>query len=80
MKKPVIAYLHTHFDPEWYRTLDAFNVRLVEIFDKVLDELKKDKAPCFYFDGQVYSLLNYLKFRPEKKNLIKKLTVLKQGV
>lgn len=73
MKKPVIAYLHTHFDPEWYRTLDAFNVRLVEIFDKVLDELKKDKAPCFYFDGQVYSLLNYLKFRPEKKNLIKKL-------
>ncbi len=71
-KKPVIAYLHTHYDPEWYRTLEAFNVRLVEIFDLVLGELKKDSAPSFYFDGQVYSLLNYLKFRKNKLSLIKK--------
>lgn len=72
-KKPVIAYLFTHWDAEWYRTADSFNVRLVEIFDKVLFELINNKAPSFYFDGQVYALLNYLKFRPEKKNLIKKL-------
>lgn len=73
IKKPVIAYLHTHWDPEWYRTVDAFNIRLVEIFDLILNELKKRNMPSFYFDGQVYALLNYLKFRPEKKNLIKKL-------
>ena len=72
-KKLAIAYLHTHWDPEWYRTIDAFNVRLVEVLDNVLIELKNGSAPCFYFDGQVYSLLNYLKFRPEKKSLIKKL-------
>ena len=71
-KKPVIAYLQTHWDAEWYRSIDKFNVRLVEVFDKVLYGLKKGEIPSFYFDGQVYALLNYLKFRPEKKNEIKK--------
>ena len=72
-KKEVIAYLHTHWDAEWYKTADEFNVRLFEVFNTVLDELKKENAPSFYFDGQVYALLNYLKFAPEKKPLIKKL-------
>ena len=72
-KKPVIAYLHTHWDAEWYKTEDSFNVRLVEVFDKVLEGFKTGQIPFFYFDGQVYALLNYLKFRPEKESLIKKL-------
>ncbi len=71
-KKTVIAYLHTHFDPEWYKTEEDFNIRLIEIFDDVLNLLSKNKIPCFYFDGQVLSLLNYLKFHPEKTNLVKK--------
>lgn len=72
-KKPVIAYLHTHWDPEWYRTSDSFNVRLVKITDEILNLLSSGKIPFFYFDGQVYALLNYLKFRPEKEKVIKKL-------
>lgn len=72
-KKPVIAYLFSHWDAEWYKTVSSFNVRLNEIFDNVLLELKKENAPSFYFDGQIYALLNYLKFNPNKKNLIKKL-------
>ena len=72
-KKQVIAYIHTHWDPEWYRSLEEFNVRLVEVMDRVLVDLKNNKMPSFYFDGQVLALLNYLKFRPNKKNLIKKL-------
>ena len=72
-KKPVIAYLQTHWDAEWYKTSDSFDVRLVEVFDKVLNGFKTGQIPFFYFDGQVYALLNYLKFRPEKENLIKKL-------
>ena len=73
MKKKVFAYLHTHWDREWYRSKDEFNIRLVEVVDGVLDELKKKNAPCFYFDGQTAALVDYLKFRPEKKEEIKTL-------
>ena len=73
MKKRVIAYLQTHWDREWYREKEEFNLRLLEVFDEVLEELKKGNAPCFYFDGQTSALIDYLKFRPEKIELIKKL-------
>ncbi len=71
MKKRVIAYLQTHWDREWYREKEEFNLRLLEVFDEVLEELKKENAPCFYFDGQTSALVDYLKFRPEKLELIK---------
>ena len=70
MKKRVWAYLHTHWDREWYRDKEDFNLRLLEVFDIILDELKQNKAPFFYFDGQVIALLDYLKYRPEKKEEI----------
>ncbi|MBR2386811.1 hypothetical protein IKA92_05905 [bacterium] len=73
MKKKVFAYLHTHWDREWYRTKEEFNIRLVEVVDGILDELKKNNAPCFYFDGQTAALIDYLKFRPEKEEEIKTL-------
>ncbi len=66
MKKKVYAYLHTHWDIEWYRDKEDFTLRLLEVFDIILDELKKNNAPFFYFDGQTAALLDYLKFRPEK--------------
>ena len=28
MKKKVIAYLHTHWDREWYREFEVFRLRL----------------------------------------------------
>lgn len=74
-KKRVIAYLHTHWDREWYRTKEEFNLRLLEVFDEIIDELESGSMPCFYFDGQTCALEDYLKFRPEKlhtlQNLIK---------
>jgi len=73
MKTKVYAYLHTHWDREWYRDKEDFNIRLLEVFDIVLDELVNNRAPFFYFDGQVVALLDYLKYREEKKDLIKKL-------
>ena len=71
MKKKVIAYLHTHWDREWYHTKEDFNLRLIEVFDEVLEELESNRAPSFYFDGQVCALKDYLKFRPEKLGQIK---------
>lgn len=73
MKKRVIAYLHTHWDREWYRTKEEFNLRLIEVFDEVISELNCGFAPCFYFDGQTSALIDYLKFRPEKTEVVKKL-------
>jgi len=70
MKKQVYAYLHTHWDLEWYRDKEDFNLRLLDVLDIVLDELKQNKAPFFYLDGQVVALLDYLKYRPEKKEEI----------
>lgn len=70
-KKQVIAYLHTHWDREWYREFDVFRLRLLRVFDNVLNLLSNDKIPSFYFDGQVSALLDYLEIRPEKEDLVR---------
>lgn len=78
MKKKVIAYLHTHWDREWYREFEVFRMRLVRVFDRVLNMLENGKIPCFYFDGQVAALLDYLEIRPEKEALIRQLVKAKK--
>ena len=72
MKKQVIAYLHTHWDREWYREFEVFRLRLLRVFDNVLEMLESEKIPSFYFDGQVSALLDYLEIQPEKENLVRK--------
>lgn len=72
-KKEVIAYLHTHWDREWYREYEVFRLRLVRVFDQVLEMLENREIPSFYFDGQVAALQDYLELRPEKEVLVKML-------
>ncbi len=73
MKKEVIAYLHTHWDREWYREYEIFRMRLLRVFDNVIHLLENNRIPCFYFDGQTSALEDYLEIRPEKTDLIKSL-------
>ena len=73
MKKQVIAYLHTHWDREWYREFEIFRMRLLRVFDNVLGLLENNRIPCFYFDGQVAALEDYLEMRPDKFELVKNL-------
>lgn len=73
MKKTVYAYLHTHWDLEWYRNQEEFNLRFLEVMDIIIDELQNNKAPFFYLDGQIIALLNYLKYRKDKIDDIRKL-------
>lgn len=73
MKKKVIAYLHTHWDREWYREFEVFRLRLLNVFDNVLNLLENWKIPCFYFDGQTSAIEDYLKINPEKEALVRKL-------
>lgn len=72
MKKKVIAYVHFHWDREWYREFEIFRMRLLRAFDNVLDMLETDKLPSFYFDGQTAALLDYLEMRPEKEGQIRR--------
>lgn len=72
MKKKVIAYLHTHWDREWYREFEVFRLRLLRVFDNIIDMLDNNSIPSFYFDGQVCALLDYLELRPEKEKQIRK--------
>ena len=71
--KKVIAYVHSHWDREWYREFEEFRLRLIEVFDEVLEALEENELPCFYFDGQTAALEDYLEIKPEKTELIKKL-------
>ncbi len=73
MRKQVIAYLHTHWDREWYREFEVFRLRLLRVFDNILNMLDSNRIPCFYFDGQVSALEDYLELRPEKEPLIRSL-------
>lgn len=73
MKKRVIAYLHTHWDREWYREFEVFRLRLLRVFDEVLEALNSGVIPSFYFDGQVVALLDYLKMRPQNEELVRDL-------
>lgn len=72
-KKKVIAYLHSHWDREWYREFEVFRLRLLRVFDNILDMLATNKIPSFYFDGQVAALLDYLELRPENEDLVRQL-------
>ncbi len=72
-KKRVIAYLHTHWDREWYREFEVFRLRLLRVFDNVIDLLERSLIPSFYFDGQVSALLDYLELRPENESRVKQL-------
>lgn len=71
--KNVIAYVHSHWDREWYREFEEFRLRLIEVFDEVINALETDELPCFYFDGQTAALEDYLEIRPEKLDKIKEL-------
>lgn len=73
MKKQVIAYLHTHWDREWYREYEVFRLRLLKVFDNVLEMLDGGKIPSFYFDGQTAALQDYLEMRPENEERVRKL-------
>ena len=73
MKKKVYAYIHTHWDREWYREFEEFRIRLREVFDNVLKKLHSQELDCFYFDGQTAALEDYLEINPEKVGEIQKL-------
>lgn len=74
MKKTVHVVPHSHWDREWYFTTSRSKIYLMHNLQKVLTQLEKDNAyDHFILDGQASLLDDYLNWRPQDKNRIKKL-------
>ncbi len=70
----IMVISHTHWDPEWYSTLEEYRMRLVELMDKLLDILENiPEYHSFMFDGQMSPLESYLELFPENRERIEKL-------
>ena len=71
--KKVYAYIHTHWDREWYREFETFRIRLCNVFNDIITKLQNNELQSFYFDGQTSALEDFLEIYPNKKNTIKEL-------
>lgn len=69
----VVLVPHTHWDREWYLPFQVFRVRLVEMIDRVLDQLDADERFRFTLDGQLATVDDYLRIRPEAEPRIRRL-------
>lgn len=63
---------NTHWDREWYMSHEKFLVRLVELFDRLIDVLEKKPDYRFITDGQYALVDDYLAARPEMRERVKK--------
>ncbi|HEY6397422.1 MAG TPA: glycoside hydrolase family 38 C-terminal domain-containing protein, partial [Solirubrobacteraceae bacterium] len=65
---------HTHWDREWYRPLEHFQLMLGSVVDEVLDTLERDPDfTSFTLDGQAIVLEDYLAVRPENESRLRAL-------
>ena len=73
-QKKVYVVPHSHWDREWYFTIEDSNLLLVENMDRLLDVMEKDSEYNGYvFDAQSSILDEYLKIRPEEKERLEHL-------
>lgn len=67
-KKKVYVVQHSHWDREWYFTIEDSNLLLVENMDHLIEVMEHDpEYKGYVFDAQASILDEYLKIRPEQK-------------
>ena len=68
-KKTLNIIPHSHWDREWYMGFDRHRVRLVELFDALIDTMEKHEEYNYYhMDGQFVVIEDYLEIKPEMKD------------
>ena len=73
-KKKVYIVPHSHWDREWYFSIEDSNVLLSENIPYLMSTLEQDKNFCSYtFDAQLSIVDEYLKLYPEDKERLEKL-------
>lgn len=74
MVKTVHVVPHTHWDREWFFTTSRAQVYLLKDLKDTIDILEKDNQfNCFILDGQASLIEDYLKWRPQDLNRVRKL-------
>lgn len=67
-KKPkkIFYFAATHWDREWYKTVDQYRYTLIPVMDKIINTVSKDPDfKLFTLDGQTSVLFDYLVIRGE---------------
>ncbi|MGY3777973.1 glycoside hydrolase family 38 N-terminal domain-containing protein [Isobaculum melis] len=74
MKKQVFVVPHSHWDREWYFSIEDSNTILSENMAELLTFLEQTpNFPTYTFDGQLSVIEDYLKHAPEDVERLKKL-------
>lgn len=64
---------HSHWDREWYMSLEEHRYYLVKLFDDLLEQLAQDPGfHSFHLDGQTIMVDDYLQVRPDKGEEVKR--------
>lgn len=80
MKKKIVHVVpHSHWDREWYFTIEDSNVLLAENMYALLRFLRDHpEFPAYVFDGQYSVIDEYLQWHPEDRELIAELVTAKR--
>ncbi len=74
MKKVFHIIPHSHWDREWYQSFEGHRIKLVELFDAIIEEMEKsDEYTYYHMDGQFIPVEDYLEIRPEMRDRLQKL-------
>ncbi len=64
--KDVMYVFSTHWDREWYQTLEEYRIRLVDLMDNILNQMETGSfSGNFSTDGQTSLLSDYLAIKPK---------------
>ncbi|PYZ96172.1 alpha-mannosidase [Alteribacter lacisalsi] len=73
-QQTVFVVPHSHWDREWYFTVEDSNVLLIENMDHLLNVLDEDPDyHAYMFDGQASVIDEYIAKRPEEKERVARL-------
>ncbi len=65
---------HSHWDREWYMSFEQHRMRLVELFDTLIETMENHPEYKYYhMDGQYVVIEDYLEVRPQMKDRLFKL-------
>ncbi len=74
MKYKGYLITHTHWDREWYLSLEIYRFRLYEVFERIQAILAANPGyHSFYLDGQTLPVEDYLEARGEDAEKVKSL-------
>ena len=69
MKKTLHVIPHSHWDREWYLPFEKHRVRLIELFDRLIEVMEQNEDYTYYhMDGQYVVIDDYLEIRPHMRD------------